>query len=97
ALGESGLLEMSFEVEPTPRELFGMDDLTWLRLTPGGSGPASEWKPEVRGAYLNAVWASATETLTRELLGSSEGAPDSTFFLARPPLLRDTLELRVKE
>ena len=96
ALGESGLLEMSFSVEPTPRELFGMDDLTWLRLTPRGSD-VSDWKPALRGAYLNAVWASAAETLTRELLGSSQGAPDLTFFLARPPVLRDTLELRVKE
>ena len=97
ALGESGLLEMAFAVEPTPRELFGMDDLTWLRLTPGGSGTASDWKPAIRGAYLNAVFASAAETLTRELLGSSQGAPNLTFFLARPPVLRDTLELRVKE
>jgi len=97
ALGESGLLEMAFAVEPTPRELFGMDDLTWLRLTPGGSGTTSDWKPAIRGAYLNAVFASAAETLTRELLGSSEGAPELTFFLARPPVLRDTLELRVKE
>ena len=43
------------------------------------------------------MWASATETLTRELLGSSDGAPNLTFTLARPPVLQDTLELRVKE
>ncbi len=97
ALGESGLLSMAFALEPTPRELFGMDNLTWLRLTPGGSDPASEWKPALRGAYLNAVWASAAETLTRELLGSSDGAPGLTVHLARPPVLRDSLELRVKE
>jgi hypothetical protein len=97
ALGESGLLSMDFAVEPTPRELFGMENLTWLRLTPGGDGPSSEWTPTLRGAYLNAVWASAAETLTRELLGSSEGAPNLTVRLARPPVLRDSLELRVKE
>ena len=97
ALGESGLLSMTFAVKPTPRELFGRT-LTWLRLTPaaGGAGTTS-WMPTLRGAYLNAVWASATETLTRELLGSSDGAPNLTFTLARPPVLRDTLELRVKE
>jgi hypothetical protein len=44
-----------------------------------------------------AAWASATETLTRELLGSSDGAPGLTFRLARPPVLRGTLELRVRE
>jgi hypothetical protein len=36
-----------------------MENLTWLRLTPGGSSAASEWTPALRGAYLNAVWASA--------------------------------------
>jgi hypothetical protein len=96
ALGESGLLSMSFALEPTLRELFGVDDLTWLRLTPVGA-PITDWQPAIRGAYLNAVWASAQETLTRELLGSSEGAPNLTVFLARPPVLEGTLELRVKE
>ena len=49
------------------------------------------------GAYLNGVWARAAETLTHELLGSSQGEPNLTLFLARPPVLRNTLELRVKE
>lgn len=97
ALGESGLLSMAFTVPPTPRELFGFENLTWLRLAPGGDGPASEWTPSLRGAYLNAVFAAAAETLTRELLGSSEGAPGLTVFLARPPVLHGTLELRVRE
>ena len=63
----------------------------------GGTDSTADWKPAIRGAYLNAVWASAAETLTRELLGSSEGAPGMTFVLARPPVLSGTLELRVKE
>jgi hypothetical protein len=96
ALGESGLLSMTFAVKPTPRELFGRT-LSWLRLTPAAGGAAADWMPTLRGAYLNAVWASATETLTRELLGSSDGAPNLTVSLARPPVLRDTLELRVRE
>ena len=99
AIGESGVLSLSFAVPPTPRELFGQT-MNWLRLTPRAA-PAGEasfaWSPILRGAYLNAVWASATETLTRELLGSSDGAPRLTFTLARPPVLRDTLELRVRE
>lgn len=98
ALGESGLLSMSFNVAPTPRELFGMENLTWLRLTPDGAGgSAKDWKPSLRGAYLNAVWASAAETLTRELLGSSQGAPNLVVRVARPPVLADSLELRVRE
>ena len=95
ALGESGLLSMSFPVSPTPSELFGKT-LTWLRLVPKGNA-IDQWAPAIRGAYLNAAWASATETLTRELIGSSDGAPNLRFRLARPPVLRDTLELRVRE
>lgn len=95
ALGESGVLSMSFAIPPSPRELFGQT-LTWLRLAPK-RGAAGTWAPVIRGAYLNAVFASATETLTRELLGSSEGAPNLTLRVARPPVLHDTLELRVRE
>jgi hypothetical protein len=95
ALGESELLKLTFAEEPTLRELFG-DPRAWLQLTPS-RGAVSDWRPSLRGSYLNGVWASATETLTRELLGSSEGAPNMTFKLARPPVLEGTLELRVKE
>jgi hypothetical protein len=96
ALSESGLLSLAFALEPTRRELFGRQ-LTWLRLTPQTAADQSPWRPKVRGAYLNAVWASATETLTRELLGSSTGEPRLTVRLARPPVLRQTLQLRVRE
>jgi hypothetical protein len=96
ALGESGLISMTFAVKPTQRDLFGKTR-TWLRLTPAARVAGTAWLPTLRGVYLNAAWASATETLTRELLGSSDGAPNLTFTLARPPVLRDTLELRVKE
>ena len=94
AIGETGIVSMSFSVEPNPAELFGRT-LSWLRLAPASA--AGEWTPTLRGAYLNAVWARAAETMTRELVGSSEGAPLLTLQLARPPLLRDSLELRVKE
>ena len=96
ALGESGVLSMAFAVPPSRSDLFGKNNLTWLRLTPKAS-VNGEWLPALRGAYLNAVWASATETLTRELLGSSDGAPNMVVRLARPPVLYATLELRVKE
>lgn len=96
ALGESGLLSMSFPVKPSPRELFGQS-LTWLRLSPSRASPDATWKPVIRGAYLNAAWATAAETLTREPLGSSDGRPHLAVQVARPPLLQDTLELRVRE
>jgi hypothetical protein len=96
ALGESGVLSLAFPIEPTPRELFGQT-LSWLRLAPAAGARQANWKPKVLGAYLNGVWASAAETLTRELIGSSQGEPNLTLYLARPPVVRNTLELRVKE
>jgi len=94
ALGESGIISMSFNVEPVPTELFGQS-LSWVRLTP--SGGDVNWTPVLEGAYLNAVWVRSAETMTRELVGSSEGAPNLTLQLARPPLLHKSLELRVRE
>lgn len=96
ALGESGVLSLAFPIEPTPRELFGQT-LSWLRLTPAAGTSTEYWKPKVLGAYLNGVWACAAESLTRELIGSSQGEPGLTLYLARPPVVRNTLELRVKE
>lgn len=93
AIGESGVIAMSFAVPPASADLFGRS-LIWLRLAPQSTG---DWKPSIRGAYLNAVFASARETLTRELVGSSEGAPGLTLTLARPPLVHNSLELRVRE
>jgi hypothetical protein len=96
ALGESGILSLAFAIQPTMRELFGQT-LSWLRLSPAPDTSSANWKPKVLGAYLNGVWASAAETLTRELVGTSQGEPNLTLFLARPPILRNTLELRVNE
>jgi hypothetical protein len=96
ALGESGVLSLSFSVQPEPRELFGKS-LAWLRLRPSRQDASAQWAPAIGGAYLNAVWATAAETLTREPVGSSDGRPNLTLLLARPPVLANTLELRVRE
>jgi len=96
ALGESGVLTLSFPEPPTPATLFGDQPLRWIRLAPS-AGAAGTWSPSLRGAYMNAVWARATETLTRELLGSSEGEPNLTVAVARPPVLHGSLELRIRE
>jgi hypothetical protein len=96
ALGESGLLSLAFPVQPPLRELFGKS-LAWLRLHPSRVDANTQWAPAIGGAYLNAVWATAAETLTREPVGSSDGRPNITLTLARPPVLAGTLELRVRE
>lgn len=94
ALGETGMLSMSLSVAPVSTSLFGRS-LSWLRLTPREA--AGDWNPSLRGVYVNAAWAHAAETMTRERLGSSTGAPGQQLQLARPPLLQDSLELRVRE
>jgi len=96
ALGETGLLTLAFGDPPTQAELFGRA-LRWLRIAPAPATTGAPWSPSLAGMYLNAVWASATETLTRERVGSSEGAPGLVLRLARPPLLERSLELRVRE
>jgi hypothetical protein len=96
ALGESGIVSMVFPVKPGARDLFGRT-LAWVRLWPSRIDANAQWRPVLRGAYVNAAWASATETMTREPLGSSDGRPNLTVRVARPPLLQDTLELRVRE
>jgi hypothetical protein len=96
ALGESGVLSMSFTAGPIPADLFGTT-LSWLRLSPSGVDPTLAWTPGLRGAYVNAVWARGQETLTREPLGSSDGAPNITVSVARPPVLDGALELRINE
>jgi hypothetical protein len=96
ALGETGLLTFAFGDAPTRAELFGRA-LFWVRITPAPTTDGAAWSPELAGLYFNAVWARATETLTRERVGSSEGAPGLTLRLARPPLLDRSLELRVRE
>lgn len=93
ALGESGLVTMTLPTAPTTTALFGQP-LAWLRLTPSRE---SGWQPSIATAVLNAAWASAAETQTFEVLGSSGGEPDLTLTIARPPLLRDSLELRIRE
>ena len=95
ALSESGVLTLAFDDAPTPRDLFGKP-LRWLRITPPQT-LTTPWRPVLQGAYINASWATAAETMKYERVGSSVGAPSLALGLARPPVLRDTLELRVRE
>jgi hypothetical protein len=58
---------------------------TWLRgrLQDDGDPLSSQ----VRGIYLNAVWASQTQTYENEVLGSSSGEPGQVFFFRTTPVL----------
>lgn len=93
ALGETGLVSITFAQPTVVTELFGRE-LSWLRLRPTSD---AGWSPSLAGIHLNAVWSSAAETLTRERLGSSDGSPHLALQLARPPLIAGSLDLRVRE
>ena len=93
-LRRRGFLRLSVNATPIRTRRFGKDRF-WLRLrTAGTSGP---WRPTLRRTALNAVAAVQSRTTTQEILGSSNGEPAQTFPLANPPVLPDSLELRVRE
>lgn len=95
SLSQSGILTLSMP-EPLQQVSFFGEALHWLRLKPA-AGAAEDWRPMIRGVYLNSVWASAGETRVREIVGRSDGSPDQLFTLVHVPVLDNTLELRIRE
>jgi len=109
ALYRRGLVQISMSVAAVRASLFGRD-LYWLRLAPKQPGPA-EWKPRIKGLYINAVAAEQAKTIVQEILGSSTGEPDQVHLLSeKPVILREAagvarqgaaalidVELRVRE
>lgn len=95
-LGESGVVTLSLDSSPTESELFGISGF-WIRLRPKDVASANAWKPDVLAAYVNAVWASAEETQEVEILGSSDGSPSQRVFLTHTPVLKNSLQLRIRE
>jgi hypothetical protein len=96
-LNESGILALTLAEPPQLTSLFGSGPQYWLRLRPNRLFDSTKWRPLIRAVYLNASWATAAETQAPELLGSSDGSPGQRVTLARPPVLADSLELRVRE
>jgi len=96
-LGETGVLTLSLPEDLQQAVFFGRAQY-WLRLSPNSrmADPAS-WRPQIRAVYVNGAWATACETQTKELLGSSDGSPNQSFILARPPVVENSLKLRVRE
>jgi hypothetical protein len=88
-LTELGVVALAPLQASSLTDLFGQARY-WLRMFPA---KGDEWKPVIRGVFLNAVWAEATETQQDpEILGSSDGAPNQKVFVARPPVLDDSLD-----
>jgi hypothetical protein len=95
-LNESGTVSFALSEPPLLSQLFGVPGY-WLRVRPDARFDAAAWQPVIRGAWLNATWAAAAETRSLELLGSSDGSPRQRVLLAQPPVISDSLELRVRE
>jgi len=92
-LYRSGLLRFNVTERPAQVLLFGQT-LYWLRICVKGSG---DWAPRITGMWLNGVDIVQAETVRQELLGSSLGQPDLELTLLKPPILANSLELRVRE
>ena len=85
AYGAATLARASLPRFGTPR--------TWLRARLRSDGDPR--LGVVRGVYPNATWAAQVETLTGELLGTSNGEPSQSFFLTRTPALAgEVIEVR---
>ncbi|HLL30161.1 MAG TPA: hypothetical protein VK403_04110, partial [Allosphingosinicella sp.] len=65
-LTRPGLLGLFLSIAPAQLSLFGCVGW-WVRLRP--VNPTGEWRPVVRGLYLNAVLAEQAKTLRQEILG----------------------------
>jgi hypothetical protein len=83
AFRRSGFVRISTPVPPVRASLFGRD-LYWLRLAPKS---ATDWKPRIKGLYVNAVAAGQAKTVTQEILGSSAGEPNQVYSLSEMPVI----------
>jgi hypothetical protein len=83
AFRRSGFVRISTPVPPVRASLFGRD-LYWLRLAPKS---AADWKPRIKGLYVNAVAAGQAKTVTQEILGSSAGEPNQAYSLSETPVI----------
>jgi Baseplate J-like protein len=65
----------------------------WLRARLREDGQPST--TTIEGIFPNAVWALHAQTVRDEVLGSGNGEPNQSFFLARRPVLdREIIEVR---
>ncbi len=59
----------------------------WLRARQAGTEAPLTASPVVQRILTNTVWASHTQTVDKEILGSSTGDPGQTFRMSKRPVL----------
>lgn len=79
-LGESDTLDFISPGNQNKTLLFGKEGY-WLMCSLEGTGEV----PILLGVYPNTVWAEQVETVTDEILGSSDGGAKMTFSLQNKP------------
>ena len=98
ALTRQGVLTLSASEELTLENRFGQS-LFWiagsLRTDRGGSHAAYPL-PLLHGIFLNTVWALQGETITDEIVGSSDGEPNQAVRLQHADVL-EREDIRVRE
>ena len=98
ALTRPGVLTLSASAALTRDTLFGQS-LYWIRGTlkmPLGATAADYPRPLLKGLFLNTVSAEQGETVTDEILGSSDGEPGQRHTLQRANVL-GAAQIRVQE
>ncbi|TCM35978.1 hypothetical protein [Kribbella sp. VKM Ac-2568] len=95
ALHRTGLVQVFPSTPPVRAARFGREGF-WLRLR-CVTGATGDWRPVVRGLFVNAVPAQQARTIVQEILGSSRGEPSLVLELAEQPVLPETVEMRVRE
>lgn len=98
ALTRQGLLTLSASEELTRETRFGQP-LYWIRgslRTDRGSSGADYPLPLLRGIFLNTVGAVQGETISEEIVGSSDGEPNQLHRFMHADVL-DGEDLRVRE
>jgi|GEM_PF-823222 hypothetical protein len=91
SLTESGILEFVGLPDFTKTTRFGQK-LYWIRAVDiRDSFKDKALSPIINGIYLNASWATQTETVQGEILGSSDGEAGQTFSMSKAPFVSEII------
>lgn len=98
ALTRQGILTLSASDDLTREARFG-EALFWIRgslRTDRGAGSSDYPRPLLLGLFPNTVWARQGETITDEIVGSSDGEPNQAHTLQHADVL-EREDIRVRE
>ncbi|OPX86524.1 MAG: Baseplate J-like protein [Pelotomaculum sp. PtaB.Bin104] len=93
SLSESGCLEFIGPPDMADNRVFGRD-LYWIRAVDGGDifkGANPSHAPILTGIYLNTTWATQSETVSDEILGSSNGEARQSYTCGKFPIISEDI------